>query len=69
MALDTVQATAVQTLGLTAYRTGDNHGVQVSQADQQSGDPANYVILVDDGYTQDPSGTLDDIDYNTNLDQ
>jgi hypothetical protein len=65
--LDTVYETAIQKLGLTAYRTGGNYGVPVSQADQQSGDPSNYVILVDDGYTQDPTGTLDDIDYNTNL--
>jgi hypothetical protein len=52
---------------MTAYRTGDNHGEAVSQSDQQSGDPSNYVILVDDGYDQDPTGNQDNIDYNTGV--
>jgi hypothetical protein len=65
--LDTVYETAIQKLGLTAYRTGGNYGVPVSQADQQSGDPSNYVILVDDGYTLDSTGAQNNIAYNSVL--
>jgi hypothetical protein len=65
--LDTVYETARPVLGMTAYRTGDNYGTAVSEADRASGDPSNYVILVDDGYDQDPAGVQDNIDYNTSL--
>jgi len=65
--LDTVYETAMPVLGMTAYRTGGNYGTAVSEADRASGDPSNYVILVDDGYDQDPAGVQDNIDYNTGL--
>ena len=55
------------TVGLTAYRTGGNYGVAVSDADARSGDPSNYVILVDDSTDQAPDGTTTDIDYNSGL--
>ena len=54
-------------VGLTAYRTGGNYGQAVSTADQQSGDPSNYVNLVDDGTDLAGDGTTTDIQYNTNL--
>ena len=57
--LDTVHETAMPVLGMTAYRTGGNYGTAVSEADRASGDPSNYVILVDDGYDQDPAGVQD----------
>jgi hypothetical protein len=38
------------TLGLTAHRTGDNFGTAVSNSVVQSGDPSQYVVLVDDDY-------------------
>ena len=41
---------------MTAYRTGGNYGVPVSDADRLSYDPSKYVILVNDGYGDDPSG-------------
>jgi hypothetical protein len=49
---------------LTAHRTGNNNGVAVSPDDQKSGDPSNYVIMVNDGYTQDSSQINNDADYN-----
>ena len=54
-------------VGLTAYRTGDNYGQAVSTAVQQSGDPANYVNLVDDGTDLANDGTTTNIQYNDNL--
>ena len=54
-------------VGLTAYRTGDNYGQAVSTADQQSGDPSNYVNLVDDGTDLANDGVTTDIAYNNNL--
>ena len=55
----------VLSIGLTAYRTGGDYDQAVSQADQQSGDPSNYVIPVDDG--PDPAGDGSYIDYNNTL--
>jgi autotransporter-associated beta strand protein len=48
---------------LTAYRA--NNGGQVTADQVQSADPANYVILADNGYSLDSTGQLDDEDYNT----
>ncbi|AMV40931.1 fibronectin type III domain-containing protein [Planctomyces sp. SH-PL62] len=36
---------------LTAHRTGDNQGVEVSDQVEKDGDPSKYVILVDNQYT------------------
>ncbi len=54
-------------VSLTAHRTGGNYGAAVSTADQQSGDPSNYVILVDDNTDQAGDGTTTDIAYNTEM--
>ena len=54
-------------VGLTAHRTGGNYGVAVSPTDQESGDPSNYVILVNDGFGDDPAGVSDNIDYHSSL--
>ena len=54
-------------VGLTAYRTGGNYGQAVSTAVQQSGDPANYVNLVDDGTDLANDGTTTNIQYNDQL--
>ena len=54
-------------VGLTAYRTGGNYGQAVSATVQQSGDPANYVNLVDDGTDLANDGTTTNIQYNDQL--
>ena len=54
-------------VGLTAYRTGGNYGQAVSTTVQQSGDPANYVNLVDDGTDLANDGTTTNIQYNDQL--
>jgi hypothetical protein len=54
-------------VGLTAYRTGGNYGTAVSADDQRSGDPSNYVILVNNNYEQDADGEDTDVDFNTGL--
>ena len=51
--------------GMTAYRTGGNYGVPVSDADRLSYDPSKYVILVNDGYGDDPSGQNNNMAYHS----
>ena len=62
-----IRNTGAAVVGLTAHRTGGNYGTAVSEADRASGDPSNYVNLVNDGYTLDPTGSVDDVDYNSDL--
>jgi hypothetical protein len=53
-------------VGLTAYRTWGQRDA-VSQGDQESQDPSNYVILTNNDYEQDPQGLLNDMDYNAQV--
>jgi hypothetical protein len=56
-------STDVKGLGMAAYRTGGNCGTPVSAADVLSEDPSRYVILANDGYGDDPTGSLDNLAY------
>jgi hypothetical protein len=48
-------------VALTAYRTGNNFGVPVSPTVEESGDPTQYVVPVNDGFYQNlPNGQPDD---------
>ncbi len=47
-------------VSLTAHRTGDNFGDAVSDSVKQSGDPSQYVVLVDDDYQVHPDMSVPD---------
>jgi hypothetical protein len=63
---DTYESGSVTPLAMTAYRTGGNYGIAVTDADRLSDDPSNYVILVNDGYGDDPSGQYNNMQYHWN---
>lgn len=52
---------------LTPYRAGNNEGQAVAADVKQGGDPTQYVLLVNDDYTEHPDGSQPDDADNTAL--